>query len=247
MQTRLLSDAQRGSFQEAGYLFLPDLLTPREIAILRAAIRDLGTMGFNLQGRQVGALTQKDPRFLQLAFNPRVCDLIGELVDWDRIWLHSSKVNFNCAREGIAKTWHQDNVYWPELPPEQITMWIAIDDADESNGCMWVLPGSHKPGIVPHTRGATGWEVTEEMLPTLFPGLKPLQCPVRSGGALVFHGNVLHKSEPNRSDRNRWALVLDFDRQHNHIVRIHKETNMMTQFDSIEIWRRTRLAGGRST
>ena len=222
-------------------MFLPELLTRREVAILRAAIEDLGNAGFNLEGRQVGALTQKDPRFKQLAFNPRVCDLIGELVDWDRIFLHNSKVNFNCAREGIAKTWHQDNVYWPELPPNQITMWIAIDDADETNGCMWVLPGSHKKGIVPHTKGATGWEVTEEMVPKLFPGLTPLQCPAKAGGAIVFHGNVLHKSEPNRSDRNRWAIVLDFDNQHNEIIRVNKETNMMAQFDSFEVWRRTKF------
>ena len=62
-----------------------------------------------------------------------------------------------------------------------------------------------------------------------------------SGGALVFHGNVLHKSEANRSERNRWALVLDFDDRKNEIVRINRQTNMMTQFDSLEIWRRTRL------
>jgi hypothetical protein len=239
MQTTLLSSQQKLQYETEGYLFLPDLLTRREVVILRAAIHDLGKMGFNVRGRQVGALTQKDPRFLQLVFNPKVCDRIGELVDWDRIYLHSSKVNFNCAREGVAKTWHQDNVYWPELPPNQVTMWIAIDDADETNGCMWVLPGSHRSGIVPHTKGATGWEVTEEVRPKLFAGLSPLQCPVQSGGALVFHGNVLHKSEPNQSDRNRWALVLDFDKQHNEILRINKETNMMTQFDSLEIWRRT--------
>src|SRR5688572_10613702 len=184
MQASLLSAEQKRRYADEGFLFLPDLLTPREVTILRAAINDLAKLGFNLQARQVGALTGKDPRFKQLAFNPKVCDLIGELVDWERIYLHSSKVNFNCAREGIAKTWHQDNVYWPEVPPNQLTMWIAIDDADETNGCMWVLPGSHKAGIVPHTKGATGWEVTDEMLPKLFPGLSPLQCPVRSGGAI---------------------------------------------------------------
>lgn len=241
MQHSILSEAQRKQYADEGYLFLPQLLTPREVAVLRAAIADLGTIGFNIQGRQVGALTEKDPRFKQLAFNPRVCDLIGELVDWDCIYLHNSKVNFNCAREGIAKTWHQDNVYWPEVPPNQITMWIAIDDADASNGCMWVLPGSHKQGIVPHTKGATGWEITDDMVPRIFPGLNPLQCPVQSGGAIVFHGNVLHKSEPNRSDRNRWAIVLDFDRQHNEIIRVNKDTNMMVQFDSFEVWRRTRF------
>jgi ectoine hydroxylase-related dioxygenase (phytanoyl-CoA dioxygenase family) len=104
---------------------------------------------------------------------------------------------------------------------------------------MGVLPGSHTQGIVPHTKGVTGWEVTEEMVPRFLPGLKPLQCPVRSGGAIVVHGNVLHKSEPDRSDRNRCAIVLDFDKQHNDIIRVNKETHMMRQFGSIEVWRRS--------
>jgi len=133
-------------------------------------------------------------------------------------------------------------VYWPEVPPNQISVWLAIDNADSTNGCMWVLPRSHKNGIVPHTKGATGWEVTEDQVPKFFSGLIPLQCPVKSGGALIFHGNVLHKSEPNCSDRNRWAIVMDFDRQHNEIIRINKDTNMMMQFDSYEIWRRSNLA-----
>jgi hypothetical protein len=242
-----LTPTQRDQYIEEGYLFLPRLLEPDEVGKLRCAIEDLGRVGFNLRARQVGALTQKDPRFMQLVFNPKVADLIGQLVPWDRIFLHSSKVNFNCANDGIPKTWHQDNIYWPEVPPNQITMWIAIDDADASNGCMWVLPRSHTRGLVEHTQGETGWEVTESNVPRIFPGLTPRQCPVDSGGALVFHGNVLHKSEANRSARNRWAIVLDFDDRRNEIVRINRQTNMMTQFDSMEIWRRSRLpepAGG---
>lgn len=235
-----LTPAQRLQYAEEGYLSLEHLFDEDEVWRLRCAIEDLGRAGFNLRARQVGALTQRDPRFLQLVFNPKVADLIGQLVPWDRVFLHSSKVNFNCANDGTPKTWHQDNVYWPELPPNQITMWIAIDDADASNGCMWVLPRSHTRGVVAHTQGVTGWEVTEENVPRIFPGLVPLQCPVAAGGALVFHGNVLHKSEANRSARNRWALVLDFDDRKNEIMRINKQTNLVTQFDSLEIWRRSR-------
>jgi hypothetical protein len=240
-----LTPSQKQQYATEGYLSLPRLLDAGEVARLRCAIEDLGHAGFNLQARQVGALTQKDPRFLQLVFNPKVSDIIGQLVDWDRIFLHSSKVNFNCAHDGVPKTWHQDNVYWPEVPPNQITMWIAIDDADASNGCMWVLPRSHHHGVVKHTQGDTGWEIAEEEVPRIFPGLTPLQCPVAAGGALVFHGNVLHKSEANRSARNRWALVLDFDDRKNQIVRINRKTNMMTQFDSLEIWRRSRIIAPR--
>jgi len=234
-----LTPGQLHQYQEEGYIFLPELLSSYEVAKLRCAIEDLGAAGFNLRARQVGALTAKDPRFLELALNAKVTDTIGQLVDWDSIYLHSSKVNFNCAGDGVPKTWHQDNIYWPELPPNQVTMWIAIDNADQTNGCMWVLPKSHVNGVVSHSRGETGWEIAEEDVPKVFPGLKPLQCPVKAGGALVFHGNVLHKSESNRSNGNRWAIVLDFDQQHNDIARINKETNMMAQFDSFKVWRRS--------
>src|SRR5688572_13723633 len=126
MDLKLTRD-QIQQYNEDGYLHLPHLLDKEEVWKLRGAIEDLGKAGFNLKARQVGALTEKDPRFMQLVLNPKVADLIGQLVNWERIFLHSSKVNFNCANDGVPKTWHQDNVYWPEVPPNQVTMWIAID------------------------------------------------------------------------------------------------------------------------
>jgi ectoine hydroxylase-related dioxygenase (phytanoyl-CoA dioxygenase family) len=237
----MVSEEQKEQFSRDGFVCLPRLLSEREVAVLRAAIVDLGKRGFNLEGRQVGGLTRWDPRFMQLVYSPKVGDLIGEITTWESVYLHYSKVNFNCARTGVAKTWHQDNVYWPESPPRQITMWIAIDDADAANGCLWLLPGSHKNGVVSHTKGETGWEITDDDLPKLFPGLRPVQFPVKSGGALVFHGNVLHRSEPNRSERNRWAVTLGFDKQRNEIYRFNRDTNLFSQFDSFEIWRRTSI------
>lgn len=77
-----LTPTQRDQYIEEGYLFLPRLLEPVEVGKLRCAIEDLGRAGFNLRARQVGALTQKDPRFMQLVFNPKVADLIGQLVPW---------------------------------------------------------------------------------------------------------------------------------------------------------------------
>ena len=57
------------------------------------------------------------------------------------------------AKPAQARTvlpWHQDNGYTPLEPEEYVTCWLALDDAELDNGCLWVIPGSHRNGTQPH-------------------------------------------------------------------------------------------------
>ena len=203
-----MTESQKRQFEEQGFCLLPSIITPEELVKLRSATGDLSRQQ-RMHSGQVGNLTLRDSRYRELAVNARVGQTIHEFTDWDIIYLLYSKVNVD---QSYYKTWHQDNRYWLKETgePTSVTLWLAVEDATPENGCLSILPGSHKE-IVPHTKGETGWEVREDRFPALFPGRVPLQCPVSAGSALVFHGNLLHRSELNRSQTDRCAVILGFD------------------------------------
>ena len=106
--------------------------------------------------------------------------------------------------------WHQDQgvatAEQDEVPV--LTVWLAITDADEENGCLCVIPGSHRGGLTPHCPGIglgggleiPGKLITQESVPV----------PVRRGGALLLHRRTLHASLVNRSNRIRWSFDLRY-------------------------------------
>lgn len=101
--------------------------------------------------------------------------------------------------------WHQDNGYAPTDPEEYVTCWLALDDADVDNGCLWVLPGSHRQGTLRHRRvdGApfrTGYDGGDD----------GVAVPVRRGSVLVFSSLLMHRSGPNTTDRYRRAWILQY-------------------------------------
>jgi len=106
------------------------------------------------------------------------------------------------AGEGTDVPWHQDSGYGRLEPPTDLTVWIALSATDEHNGCLWVLPGSHRAGLLPHGRagGLMAAAVADGGTPV------PMQC----GDALLFSGHLLHRSLPNRSESARHALYLRY-------------------------------------
>ena len=102
--------------------------------------------------------------------------------------------------------WHQDNGYGQLDPPDDLTVWITLDDCDEANGCLWVIPGSHKRGLIPHhpVHGLMAAEVGEEGIP----------LPMRAGDAVIFGSLLLHRSLPNRTAKPRVAMYVRYCHPH---------------------------------
>ena len=98
--------------------------------------------------------------------------------------------------------WHQDSGYGRLEPASDLTVWIALTDTDEENGCLWVLPGSQREGLVAHNPqgGLIGAAVTEE----------GVSVPMRAGDALLFGGLLMHRSLPNRTDQPRHGMYLRY-------------------------------------
>ena len=142
-----------------------------------------------------------DPVFREVALGAQILDVIQELLGTPDIYLLSDQIFVKPPLVGSAKEYHQDSGAWPHLyPPNQITCWIALDEATVENGCLRYIRGSHRLGLI--------WP---EHFPQLqSAGLLEDEVPVEvpAGSAVLHHSLTLHYSGPNRSARRRrgWAL-----------------------------------------
>jgi phytanoyl-CoA hydroxylase len=85
-----------------------------------------------------------------------------------------------------------------------VTFWFALDASTTENGCLFVVPGSHRYGAVPHA-GAEA-RVSDDR----WCSGGPIAVPLPPGSAIAFHPYLLHSSGPNRSSRPRRALTLRY-------------------------------------
>jgi ectoine hydroxylase-related dioxygenase (phytanoyl-CoA dioxygenase family) len=95
---------------------------------------------------------------------------------------------------------HQDNFYLLARPATCIAAWTAIDDATLENGCLHVVPGSHRGAILCPENATERWLGYGDSHISHFPReTKPVPVPVRRGQTMFFGGNLIHGSGPNRS------------------------------------------------
>ncbi len=107
-----------------------------------------------------------------------------------------------------GQAWHQDERFIPTRDRSLVGAWIAVDDANIDNGCLWVLPGSHRTGQLWPTRDHGKPELfdpTDESFG--FDDEAAIPVEVSAGSVVFFNGYLLHRSLPNRSTRRRMALV----------------------------------------
>lgn len=108
-------------------------------------------------------------------------------------------------------TWHQDIVaILPEADEtEQLTVWIAVREANEETGCLVSVPGSHRNGPIVHCPGEL--LASEPHVPNaVMDGRAATVLPVQRGGVILFHKFNIHCSLPNHSDKLRWSVDLRY-------------------------------------
>ena len=98
-----------------------------------------------------------------------------------------------------GQAWHQDEYFIPTRDRSLTAVWIALDDATVSNGCLWVLPGSHRAGVIYPEREIDDarFDCTTEAYRFPYRHSDAVPVEVRAGTALIFSGYLLHRSLPN--------------------------------------------------
>jgi ectoine hydroxylase-related dioxygenase (phytanoyl-CoA dioxygenase family) len=162
-----------------------------------AAERELGV-------RKFFQFAQGDQFFWDLLRSPRILTTITAVIGAAPQLLQSLAL-VKPPEIGIPKDWHQDTPYFPITPvTETVGIWIALDRATLDNGCMQVVPGSHRNGPVPHVQGPTGWKL--DATASAQAHAAAVALPMAAGSALLFDANLLHFTDANRSTQRRRAV-----------------------------------------
>jgi phytanoyl-CoA hydroxylase len=98
-----------------------------------------------------------------------------------------------------GQAWHQDEFFIPTRDRSLTAVWIALDDATVENGCLWVLPGSHRPGIIYPTQEQSDprFDCTIEAYNFPYADSDAVAVEIPAGTALFFNGYLLHRSLQN--------------------------------------------------
>jgi len=149
--------------------------------------------------------------FLNYVRAPGLIDMVGQILGPDfALWNSSffAKPPF----KGRRTPWHQDGDYWPIRPINTCTVWIAVDDSTPENGCLRVIPGSHKARRVMTHRMNKGKDVnlSQELDPLEYDESQAQDIVLRAGQISLHDVFLVHGSEPNLSSKPRRGMTLRF-------------------------------------
>ena len=229
MSKQSFTSAQIEQYNQDGYLILKGFLNSDEISKLYQIAIDDKAVSHN--AINVNDSTGKRSK-LSLWYKPgndvyglltrseSLVNSVNKLLNGDSAVCHfHSKLMQKEPKVGGAWEWHQDYGYWYKneflLPDQMMSMMVAITEANQANGCLQVIKGSHKMGRVEH--GFAGEQVgaSQRYVDLALQTMDLIYVELEAGDVLFFHSNLLHRSEANLSDRPRWSMISCYNRASN--------------------------------
>ncbi|MET9243395.1 phytanoyl-CoA dioxygenase family protein [Nonomuraea sp. NPDC003709] len=213
-------------YERDGYLVLDRALDPGEVGeLLEEAVRicrgELGDISGALPAGDADSDDDVLRRFLCVHYphklsglmldtmrHPAIVSALTSLIGPNVKAMQSMLFIKSEGEPGQA--WHQDELFIPTRDRSLAAAWIALDDATVENGCLWVLPGSHRRGVLYPNREHDDprYDCTVESYGFPFDDSDAVPVEVAAGTVVVFNGYLLHKSLPNTGRRGyRRALV----------------------------------------
>ena len=221
MTESLFTDGEVAQFHQDSYLIVENFMDAEEIQLLqRAAKQDYVLMQNahdvkDAQGRNSKLSLWDHPGddiYGMIARSHKVVDRVEQLLGTEVYHYHSTMM-LKEPHTGGAWEWHQDYGYWYHygcLFPDIVAIMIAIDVQTKENGCLQVVKGTHRLGRLDHVeqthKGSTQTSIDSERIDAILKRMELVYCEMPPGAAVFFHGNILHRSDANLSDKARWAL-----------------------------------------
>ena len=154
------------------------------------------------------------PGYFALMSNPKILDVVESLLGPEIFAnpVYNVRPKVPKVAAGIVP-WHQDKSYWPEAKASPvITVWIPLVDATFENGCLHLIPRTHRRRLLSHhseSYSGTGYTELDERH-TQPHRAEVLPVPLAAGGAILFNDRFIHSSTANRSDGVRWSVDLRY-------------------------------------
>ncbi|HZQ27394.1 MAG TPA: phytanoyl-CoA dioxygenase family protein [Acidimicrobiales bacterium] len=199
-----------GAFERDGYAVYLSVIDADLVGEARAHVDWLLARHPGVRPEHLGHdLMTDDPFWVRLVADERLLDVAQLFVGPD-IALFASHYIAKPPHDGQAVLWHQDAGYWPLDPMEVVTLWLALDHSDRDNGCLRVVPGSHRGEV-------HGWRPRTDVANVLSSEIAAdvdeaaaVDVVVPAGGVSVHHPAIVHGSDANRSARWRRGLTIRY-------------------------------------
>lgn len=221
IDSKIQSDRLREQFDRNGYCIADDLYSNGELREIEAFFEEFKRTGpaifdgggkygeVNPAERQVRAIHphRHSKKVMDWMTYPNVAEVLGLLLG--KPALGAQTMYYYKPPGAKGQGMHQDNFYLLASPATCIAAWTPIDDADVENGCLYVVPGSHRSTILCPDNREERWLGYGDSHISKFPrDTKPIAAPVRRGQTMFFGGNLIHGSGPNRTrDRYRRTFI----------------------------------------
>lgn len=239
----MLTDSQISQFDHDGFLNGGRILDDQQIEDLKNELDELLARGpDSFAGKDPRPVLfhnmtqERDPEkcvwqivniwevcdsYKALIHHPFIVDAISRLTQAKELMVWHDQIQHKPAGYGGVTGWHQDAPLWPIIKPmTPVSAWVALDDALQENGCMWMVPGSHKWGNqieflrtqsdlkeVGEFGGIKGFEPPDDAEVTT---VTPRPWPVKAGEVSFHHSLTWHGSPFNLSDMPRRAIAIHY-------------------------------------
>lgn len=225
----MLTPDQISAYQKDGFLVVPDVV-PTDLLDEACAITDEliersrqvqesdgvydlepGHSAEQPRVRRVKLPTRQHPIYDRILRSAVVLDAVEDIfTPGVGLRLNNSKLNTKIGASGAAAPigWHQDFAFYPQTNRDVTAVGVYLDDSTEENGCMLMVPGSHRGPVYDHHRD--GYFVgAVDPLRNEVDFSKAVSVEARRGSISLHHGHMLHASAPNRSAKPRRLLLFE--------------------------------------
>lgn len=212
-----LSDVELNFYHEQGYLILEDILTADGVErmideCMAAWTAEKGEFDPDktwLENALLPNIHHRSQLVRDYYFEGPLVDMAEQIIGPNLKGV-TSQLTFKMRGNTKPFHWHQDNGYGELDPYNALTCLTALDETDQSNGCLWIIPGSHKEGQL--GTGLTNADKTKRTeIKIQADESKAVPVPMKPGQSLVFNCWMLHKSDGNLStERDRRVLFLRY-------------------------------------
>jgi ectoine hydroxylase-related dioxygenase (phytanoyl-CoA dioxygenase family) len=149
--------------------------------------------------------------FLDLALDPQIVELVSSVIG-DDIILWGCHVFCKPPGDGYETPWHQDGHYWPIRPLATCTVWVALEASDKGNGCLRVVPGSHREKkLWDHLHeDRSDLTLQQRLAPGTFDESTAVDIELQPGEMSLHDVYMIHGARPNTSQRRRTGVALRY-------------------------------------
>jgi len=231
----IVSPEQRIQYERDGYFVIPKLFTPNEIKVFidrlaeiaenrvpriptMTVMRDI-TQTSKDATKKIGLANitklqdfQDDPVLFSYCQHKKTLSYISSMIGKNIRTMHTMLIQKppDIGESGVHPV-HQDLFYFPFRPADKIiAIWTAMEKIDEENGCLYVIPGSHRFDLLPHSYpkyivNKAYLSITEESM-SPYKDMPRVPVIMDIGDTVIFHPLLFHESGWNRSNRYRKAI-----------------------------------------